>query len=62
MPRYYFDTIDAGGLTHDQYGVDLVNDDEARDQAIALLQEMTRADLPDGDQHESVALGKERKR
>ena len=58
MPRCYFDVIDAGDLTRDQFGVDLANDDEARHQAIALLPEMARADLPDGDQHEFVAMAR----
>ena len=54
MPRYWFDIIDAGDPTRDSYGVDLADDDEARDQAIGLLQEMMRFELPDGDRHEIV--------
>ena len=54
MPRYWFDIVDAGNLTRDQYGVDLADDDEARDQAIGLLQEMMRSELPAGDRHEFV--------
>ncbi len=58
MARYHFDVIDAGNLTRDHFGVDLVDDNEARDQAIALLPEMARTELPDGDQHEFVAIAR----
>ncbi|MBH0619545.1 hypothetical protein I3A86_26005, partial [Salmonella enterica] len=54
MLRYFFDVIDAGVVTRDQFGMDLVSDDEARDHAIALLPCIARDALPDGDQHEFV--------
>ena len=55
MPTYFFDIIDGGNVTSDQFGVDLENDDEAREQAIALLPSIARDALPDGDEHEFVA-------
>ena len=55
MPRYYFDIINAGNLTRDQFGVDLATDDEARNEAISLLPDIARQDLPDGDGHEVMA-------
>lgn len=58
MPRYFFDVIDAGNLTRDEFGIDLADDKEARDQAIALLPDMARDELPDGDQHEFVAMAR----
>ena len=54
MPRYWFAIVDAGDPTRDPHGVDLADDDEARDQAIGLLQEMMRFELPNGDRHEVV--------
>ena len=55
MPTYFFDITDGGNVTSDQFGVDLENDDEAREQAIALLPSIARDALPDGDEHEFVA-------
>ncbi len=52
MPRYFFDIHNAGDFTPDKYGIDLDDDEEARSQAISLLPEMAREELPDGDQHE----------
>ncbi len=58
MPRYFFDITDAGRLTRDDHGIDLVSDEEARDQAISLLPAIARDELPDGDQHEFVAAAR----
>ncbi|MGI4765356.1 MAG: DUF6894 family protein [Janthinobacterium lividum] len=58
MPRYFFDITDAGRLTRDQYGIELLGDQEARDQAIALLPAIARDELPDGDRHEFVAAAR----
>lgn len=54
MARYYFDVIDGGRLTCDLFGVDLADDDEARDEAIALLHDLPRDRLPTVDQHQFV--------
>lgn len=55
MPRYFFDIIDAGRLTRDEFGDDLADDEEARDQAISLVADIAREGLPDGDRHEFIA-------
>jgi hypothetical protein len=55
VPTYFFDIINAGTVTRDDYGVELADDDEARQQAIALLPDMARDEFPDGDQHEIIA-------
>ena len=52
MPRYYFDITDADHTTRDEHGHDLADDGEARDQAVAVLPDIARDELPDGDQHE----------
>lgn len=58
MPRYFFDVTSAGHLTRDEHGVDLASDQEARDQAIALLPDIARDELPDGDEHVFVAAAR----
>lgn len=55
MPRYFFDVTDAGEFVRDEYGAECADDKDARDQAIMLLPNMARDELPDGDQHEFVA-------
>ena len=54
MPRYFFDIRDAKGFHRDQFGDELADFDEARDQAQALLPDIVREELPDGDLHEVV--------
>ena len=51
MPLYFFDVIDNGVLNRDEFGVDLEGFQDARDQAIALLPDIARAELPDGERH-----------
>jgi hypothetical protein len=58
MPRYFFDVTNGGHLTRDDHGIELVDDEEARDQAIALLPDIARDELPDGDEHEFVAAAR----
>ena len=55
MPRYFFDITDAGSVTRDAFGIDLADDDEARDQAVALVSAIARDAPLNGDQHEFVA-------
>ena len=55
MPRYFIDVTDAGKQTRDEHGADFADDQEARDQAVALLPHMAKEELPDGDRHEFVA-------
>ncbi len=58
VPRYFFDITDAGDTIRDEHGIDLADDDEARDQAISLLPAIARDALPDGDDHEFVATAR----
>ena len=51
MPLYFFDLIDGGVTNRDEFGVDLSGFDEARDQAGALLPDIARDELPDGELH-----------
>jgi hypothetical protein len=58
VPTYFFDISNAGAVTRDEFGVELASDDEARQQAIALLPDIARDEFPDGDQHEIVAAAR----
>lgn len=51
MPRYFFDIIDNGRLTSDDFGMELDSFEEARDQAVAILPDLARDELPDGESH-----------
>ena len=60
MPLYFFDVTDAGTIETDDFGTDLADDAEARDQAIGLLPDIARDVMPDGDRHEiAVAVRNE---
>lgn len=48
MPIFFFDVHDGESLTVDRDGVALDHIDEVRDQAVALLPDLARDDLPDG--------------
>ena len=56
MPLYYFDLADNGAVVTDDFGVELEDLFEAREQAIALLPDMARDELPDGERHEFSAV------
>ena len=56
MPLYFFDVFDNGVVVTDEFGIELDNVLEARHQAIAILPDMARNELPDGDQHEFKAV------
>ena len=49
MPKFFFDVLD-GGLTTDEVGTDLPDFSAARDQAVAVLPNIARDELPDGDE------------
>lgn len=51
MPRYFFDTEDNGTLTVDEEGLELPSDKAVRDEAIRVLPEIAKDQLPDGPQH-----------
>ena len=52
MPRFFFDVRDAQGFHRDEIGDDFANFEEARDQAQALLPDIAREELPDGELHQ----------
>ena len=49
MPRYFFDVDDAGEAQRDEVGTDLGSLDEVRAEAISLLPNIARDEVPDGD-------------
>lgn len=51
MPLYFFDIIDDGHLSRDDFGLELVDFDEARDQAVVLLPDIARDELLGGELH-----------
>lgn len=51
MPLFYFDIYDNGRLSADDSGVECADLAEARDQAVALLPDLARDELPDGETH-----------
>jgi hypothetical protein len=51
MPRYYFDIRDGDGFHRDPVGDDFVDFEEARDHCQALLPDIAREELPDGELH-----------
>ena len=52
MPRYFFDLHISDGLHRDEFGEDFVDHRAAHDHAQALLPNIIRAELPDGDWHD----------
>lgn len=54
MPLFFFDVYDNGRLSTDDHGVECSGLAEARDQAVALLPDLARDELPDGDTHSFV--------
>ena len=51
MPRYFFDVCDEDGWHRDDCGIELDTFEEAREQAISILPDIARDELPDGDSH-----------
>ncbi len=54
MPHYFFDIYSDGKLAPDEFGLELESFDEARDQAISILPDIARDELPDGEKHDFV--------
>ena len=52
MARYYFDVHDSQGFHRDEDGDEFGSLKEAQDQAQALLPDIAREELPDGELHE----------
>ncbi len=51
MPKYYFDLTKDGKFHRDNVGDDFVDYEEARQQAQAILPDIVREKLPDGELH-----------
>ena len=51
MARYYFDVQDGRGFHRDEMGDEFDSFEEAREQAQALLPDIAREELPDGELH-----------
>ena len=51
MARYYFDVQDGKGFHPDDIGDDFDSFEEARKQCQALLPDIAREELPDGELH-----------
>ena len=50
MPRFYFDTHDGQTTLKDVYGIDLIDENAARDIAVKALPDMAKEAMPDDDQ------------
>jgi hypothetical protein len=51
MPRFFFDVRDVDGFHRDPIGDEFDSFEEARQQAQALLPDILRRELPDGEYH-----------
>lgn len=49
MPLFYFDVVDDGKATPDEWGIELEDITEARDQAQALVPDLAREKILTGD-------------
>lgn len=49
MPRYFIDTSDGNLNVIDREGLELPNDEAAREAALGTLPDMARDLIPDGD-------------
>jgi hypothetical protein len=52
MARYFFDVRDGDGFHRDTIGDEFASFEDARDQAQALLPNIAREELPDGELHQ----------
>ena len=55
MPKYFFDFQDGSLILPDEEGSNLSGFEEAREEAIALLPQVARDRLPDGEHREFIA-------
>ncbi len=55
MPLFYFDISDTGRLIRDDEGTELVDPEAARAEAIGVLPDIARDELPDGDRREFMS-------
>jgi hypothetical protein len=52
MPRFYFDTYEDDAVFADAFGDEFESFEEARAQAISILPDMARDEIPEGDHRE----------
>ncbi len=55
MPRFFVDFRDGDNFYKDEQGIDVADFEQARNEAIALLPQVAKDQLPDGEHHEFVA-------
>lgn len=51
MPKFFFDVRDGKGFHHDKHGGEFDSFEDAREQCQALLPDIVREELPDGELH-----------
>lgn len=51
MPIYHFEISDNGRISRDMEGYELLGPQQARDEAVGVLPDLARDELPDGDEH-----------
>jgi hypothetical protein len=56
MPLYYFDTDDGKTLFRDEFGLDLPDDQAARDQGSVAIGELAKEFIPGGDPQKNVTM------
>lgn len=56
MPRFYIDTSDQNRFVRDDTGIECVDLEAAKDQAVNALPDMARDALPDGDMRTFLAV------
>ena len=56
MPTFYFDISDGDEQVRDDLGIELSDVQAARRQAISVLPDIARDELPDGDRREFRAV------
>lgn len=56
LPLYYFDTDDGETLFRDDVGIELADDQEARDQGSTTIGEMAKEYLPGGPPQKNLTM------
>jgi hypothetical protein len=56
MPRYFFDTDDGAELFHDEVGVELRDDQAARDQGSRALAELAKDYIVGGPPQKNISM------
>lgn len=56
MPHYYFDTDDGTELFRDELGLDLADDQAARDEGTRAMGDMARDYLRSGPPQKNIAI------